>query len=667
MYGFYVVAGGDPRTVLNDPSSIVITADKAIKYFGRTDVVGKVLTIENFSGGKKDFRVMGVMPTPTRNSVTWLDEGNNNRIFIPDANLNFFGRNMDWRNAYIISYVELQNGVSPDALKGPIAHLIKSNTNAGVSSNLQVTPISLQSYYLAGNSSNFAGKGGTALKMLYTLAFIAFFILLMAIVNFVNLSVSRATSRMKEIGIRKVLGGLRRQLILQFLTESMLLALVATGFSLILYELFAPFLSGTLGKDIPALTALPSPAWMIIPLFALVVGCLAGLYPALVLSSAAAVESLKGKGGAVKEHILMRKGLVAFQFATAMVVFTGTIIISQQIRLFFSDRLGYNKEWIVSAQLPRDWSPDGIRKMQTIRDVFSNKAEVKDVTLSYEIPNGMNGGSIGAWREGSDSSRMVMSRVLTSDEHYAATYQIPMVAGEFFNATGETAVQDTFRVVINETEANALGWKDPRQAVGQRLNLLGIPGLLFTISGVTRDFHFGTMGSPIDAHIFTYVAFWGPYRYLSFKLRPGNVGSEMSKLQRHWATLLPGAPFEYKFMDETLQTVYQDELRLKKAASTATILTLIIVLLGVIGMLSLSIQKRTKEIAIRKVIGANVPGIIRLFLMEFMPLLLLAGLIASPLAWWIMQRWLDDYATRITITPWPFVGRSSAWASLWRS
>ena len=647
MYGFSLLHG-DPHTALREPFSVVITEDMAMKYFGSTDVVGKNLAIDS-ANVKKDYRITGVMRTPERNSVTRLNRANDNKFFVPTANEAFFNRNRDWQNISIASYVELQKGVRPDALKIPIRQLIKTNTTADISNNLQVRAVPLESYYLNGGAD-----GSVVMRTLYTLSFTAFFILLMAMVNFVNLSVSRSASRRKEIGVRKVLGGLRRQLIMQFLAESVILAFVATGLSIPLYKLVAPLLSGMLGNEIPSLSALPVAAWAILPVFAFVTGGLAGLYPALVLSAMTPIDSLKGRKGVLKENVLLRKGLLAFQFATATIVFVGAIIISQQIRLFFSDRLGYNKEYIVSAQVNRDWTAKGVQKMETIRNLFSGLAYVKEATLSYEIPNGFIGSILGCWRPGEDSIRAVISQAMSTDEYYADTYQIPMAAGVYFNK-GATAEQNAAQVVINETEARALGWKDPGQAPGQHLRMAGVPGRLFTISGVIKDFHSGSMSSPIDPTIVVYVGFFQSYRYLSFKLRPGNIGLAISGLQKQWTALMPETPFEYRFMDETLQTLYLDELHLKTAASTATVLAIVIVLLGVIGMVSLSIQKRTKEIAIRKVVGAAVPAIIRLFLLEFLPLLLLAGVIASPAAWWLMQGWLEDYATRIPITPWPFV------------
>lgn len=571
MYGFSLLQG-DERTALNAPFTVVITKDKAIKYFGRADVVGQNLTIENFSGGKQDFRITGVLPEPSRNSVTWLNEANNNRVFVPVSNLAWFGRNMDWPNNHIVNYIELQKGVRPEALAEPIQHLVGQNAPPEITANMRVNLVPLSTYYLT-------GQGGTVQKMLYTLSFAALFILLMAIINFVNLSASRSTARMKEIGIRKVLGSLRRQLGVQFLTESVVLAVGAAAFSLVLYMLFRPLFSGMLDRAIPPLTALPVIAWPAIGGFTLLTGLLAGIYPAFRLSALAAVNSLKGKAGPGGDNILLRKGLVGFQFATAAIALVAAIVISQQIGLFFSDRLGYDKEYIVSAQLPRDWSDQGVHRMQRIRSQFAGMPGVKEATLSFEIPDGGNGGSRGMWPEGGDSTHVVASQTLMTDEHYADTYRIPIAAGVFYNASGESSANDFLRVVLNETAVRALGWKTPEAAVGQRLRLAGIQPA-FTISGVVKDFHFEGMGSIIQPELFMRVDFTWTYRYLSFKLRPGNIGRAMEQLRKQWALLLPGAAFEYKFMDETLANVYRDELRLKKAASVATVLALIIVLLG---------------------------------------------------------------------------------------
>jgi putative ABC transport system permease protein len=291
--------------------------------------------------------------------------------------------------------------------------------------------------------------------------------------------------------------------------------------------------------------------------------------------------------------------------------------------------------------------------MSAIRDVFARMPEVKDISLTYGIPNGYGLGSAACYRQQEDSTKTIIADKLATDEHFAGTYKIPMAAGAYFNAPGESAANDSLRLVMNETAAKAFGWT-PQQAIGQKLRMLGAADV-FTVSGVTRDFYFNAMGGPIRSQVFVHVSNQTKYRYFSFKLRPGNIGTTMGDLQKQWAMLMPGAPFEYTFMDESLQTVYKSELRLKKAATTATGLAFVIVLLGIIGLVSNSVRRRTKEIAIRKVIGASVPGIIRLFVQDYLPVLGIAGGVASPLAWWIMQRWLEGYATRVTITILPFV------------
>ena len=648
MYGFRLLEG-DPHTALNDPFTMVITAGEARKFFGRTDVVGQSLTIASFAGTQRPFKITAVMADPPRNSVTNLIDAARNTVFVPVISQSFFGRNMVWQNPYIVSYVELQPGVKPEQLTEPIHHLIKMNMPQ-FENALRVQLRPLTEFYLAG-----------AKPMVKTLFYIAVFILTMAVINFVNLSVGRSAARMKEIGVRKVLGGLRLQLIGQFLAESILLVILASGLALLLYSGGIHLFSAMLGKALPTLPHLPAVFWSFLPLFALSLGVVAGLYPAVVLSSLPSVESLKGKLASVRDRGLLRKGLVGIQFGIAIIALVGALIISRQVSLFFSDQLGYNKEFVVTAPLPRDWSLKGVEHMEDVRTAFAALPNVRDAALSYEIPNGNNGGSRNMFKLGGDSTHGVAVQQYISDEHYASVYQLPMAAGSFFSASPIYNNDDSMRMVINESAARALGWKQPGDAVGQRFRFAGGPQI-FSIAGVVKDFHFDAMGAPISPAVFTHIGLAWRYRYLSFKIKPGAVSPEIADLQREWSKLLPGAPFDYTFMDETLSNVYSAELRLQKAANLSTVLSLVIVILGVIGLLTLSIQRRMKEIAIRKVVGSGVAGIIRLFLREYLPVLVAAGVIASPLAWWIMHRWLENYATRISITVWPFFAASGSLA-----
>jgi putative ABC transport system permease protein len=637
MYGFQLQQG-NVNTALNDPYSVVITKNIAIKYFGKTDVTGETITIQSFSGGQHDFLIKGVLKDLPENSVTHLNAENDNAIFIPTNTFTFFGRSdMDsWSNIYVPSYVELRKGVSGKDLDVAINRLIK-NAPDQISQNLKVHAVPLTDYYL--NKDN-----GLVKRMLYTLSLVGLFIVLMAIINFVNITVSSSGNRMREIGVRKVLGGTGKQLVFQFLTESFLLVLISTILAVAAYSFVKPFFSQAVGKDIPALSSFPLYFLLIPGAIVLVVGLLAGVYPAFVLSSLKSVDSLKGKLKTVKENIVLRKSLVGFQFCVAMVVLIAAVIVTQQVSFFFSKGLGYNKDFIVSSQVPRNWTREGVQKMEAVRSEFAAMPQISSATLSYEIPNGMNGGQPPVYKAGTDSTQAVVMAAMMTDDQYLTTYQVPLKAGEFIG----NSISDSGKIVLNEKAVETLGWKDANEAIGQHVRIPGGPAV-FTVKGVTANFHFSSMQQKIAPIIFFNVRITSTYRYLSFKIKPGNVGATIDAIQKKWAILLPGSSFEYSFMDDTLAKLYATEIQLKKAAYTATVLSLIIVLLGIIGALSLSIHKRVKEIGIRKVLGASLPNILLLFVKEFIIMIITASIIACPLAYLLMKEWLNGYAYRIDI------------------
>ena len=643
MYGFKLLYG-DARTALNNPYSAVIAKEIAIKYFGKPDVVGESITIQSFSGTRHDFAITGVLKEIPENSVTQLNADNHNTFFIPTNTFAYFGRNdfEAWTNIYLPSYIEVRNGVAAKDLEKPINQLIQKNTPAGIRQNLTVQPVALADYYLQKDN-------GLVKRMLYALSLVGLFILLMAIINFINIAVSSSSGRIKEIGIRKVLGGLRKQIIIQFLTESIILVLLATIVAVAAYPFIQPFFGELVGKEIPWLLSFPFYFIFIPATFVLVVGILAGLYPAIILSSLKSADSIKGKLKTIKENVWLRKSLAGLQFSIASIVMIAAFIVSQQVSYFFSQSIGYNKEYIVASQVPRDWSPQGVRKMETVRNEFAAMPQISNATLSYEIPNGNNGGQPPIYKYGTDSTQSVSMQALVTDGHYLDTYQIPLQSGSFFGNSSS----DSGKIVLNQKAVEALGWKDTEDAIGQQIRIPGDP-TVFTIKGVTTDFHFGTMQQKIPPIIFFNVRFAPAYRYLSFKLKPGNTSAAIAAIEKKWAALLPGSSFEYNFMDDTLKKLYKTEIQLKKAAYTSSLLSLIIVLMGVLGLVSLSIQKRTKEIGIRKVLGSSVAGIISLFMKEFLLVILIAGLIACPLAYMIMHLWLETYTYRINVTMQPF-------------
>jgi ABC-type antimicrobial peptide transport system permease subunit len=641
MYGFKLMHG-NANTALNDPFSAVITEDRAIKYFGKTDVIGQTVSIENFMGTKHDFIITGVLEKLSKNSVTNVIDQSNSTFFLPAAAAKFLGRSLDgWNNTVVVGLLELRKGVKPEGLAGPMKSLIKRNAPPQIANNLTPYLVSLKSYYLNEQLK----------KMIYTLCVISLFILLMAIINFVNICISRSSQRMKEMGIRKVLGGLRKQLIWQFLTESVLMVLLSTCIALGLYALARPFFSDLLNSDITGLLSFPIYFYFLPFLLTLVIGLLAGLYPALVLSSLKSVDSLKGKLNRVKSNALFRKGLIAFQFATAAVVLISAIIISKQINLFFGKGLGYDKDYVVYAQVPRDWSRPGVQKMEDICYRLAQLPQIKTVSLSWEIPDGGNSGNLQAYKMSDNPSQAFSSQLLLTDNQYAAVYGIPLKAGEFFKPRYMQA--DSDKVVINETQSKVLGFASPKDAIGQQFKSVNMPPL--TICGVVGDFVFGGMTGRILPITFMNVNRMPLYRYFSIKIKPGNLEESLAAVQQKWAEVMPGAPFEYNFMDDALAKMYKTEIQLKKAAYLATGLAIIIVLLGVLGLISLSIQKRTKEIGIRKVLGSSVNNVILLFMKDFLGTVVIAGLVACPLAYVLMQHWLNDYAYKISLTPVPFI------------
>jgi putative ABC transport system permease protein len=488
--------------------------------------------------------------------------------------------------------------------------------------------------------------------MTWTLSCIAFFILLMAVINFVNICIGQSSGRMKEMGIRKVMGGLRNQLVWQFLTESVIMVLLAALLALFIYPFASQYFNIALGHEVTGLLALPSYFSLIFFLSALFVGMLSGIYPALVLSALATIDSLKGKLHSVRESVWLRKTLVAFQFITAAIIFIGAIIISQQVNLFFNGNLGYNKDYIIYAQVPRDWSAKGVQKMQAIRAQLAQMPEVSSISLSWEIPDGMEWEmrKTGVYRQGANPLQGFNTQHLIADNHYATTFNIPLLAGSFFNSVEHTG--DSTQAVINQTELRELGWNNPDEAIGQKIIFQGSS---FTICGVTADFHFGSMQQRIQPITFTNVNDGNIYRYLSVKIKPGNMQGSIESLRKKWSELMPDAPFEYNFMDDAIRKLYATEIQLKEASYIATVLAFVIVLLGVLGLISLSIQKRTREIGIRKVLGASVAGITVLFLKDFLSVIVIASIIACPLAYAIMHQWLSDYAYRINMSFTPFI------------
>ena len=648
MFSF-PLAFGDPKTALLEPNSIVITTATAQKFFGKTDILRQPLTIQTPAGGKQVFTVTGVLQNPPKNSVTAL-LSLPDQVFISMRNLSYFTPEAgmrSWQNQYIPTYLELQPGVTANQLTQPIAHALATYAPPSFKQSLAVYLSPLKTYYLH-------AQNGLVEKMLLTLTIIAVFILLMAVVNFINITMGMSATRLCEIGVRKTLGSLKRQLMGQFLTEALVLTASATVLAMGCHELFRPLFANLLDRPMQPLWYWPPVTLVGLGGLVVLIGLLAGGYPAFVLSSLPSVESLKGKlGGSVQKGTGLRRFLIGFQFTVAICVFVGALVIGRQVSYFFDKNLGYQKEAVLSvASVPRDWSPVGVQRMEGVRQQLTRIPGVENVSFSFEIPDGRSSGSGQIFRQGRDSSSAITATVMTTDEHFAQTYGLRMQEGQFFHASGEG--YDSTRVVVNASAARALGWANPAKAIGQLVRFQS-GSYSCRVVGIVADFHFGSLHESIKPIIFVHVRANPIYRYFSFKLRPGNLPETVKAIGNEWARLFPDAPFEYSFMDATLQNLYKTEVQLQKASRLATTLALVIVLLGVLGLVSLNVTQRTKEIGIRKVLGATTSGIVALFLKEFVSILLVANVIAWPITYYFLSDWLTHFAYRTSLSWVPFV------------
>lgn len=641
MFGFTVLYG-DARTALDDHYSVVITKELASKYFGKVDAVGETLTLSAEANGDKEYVVTAVLDDLPRNSVSDLLDMNA-KMILPLENGRDFGTSIpDLWTGGIISYIKLTPAASVEDVRKAFNKVLVDNVPENLRSNVVIEPVLLRSYYLVLND-------GAVKKLLLTLAAIVVFIILMAVINFVNITIGSSTVRLKEIGVRKAVGGVRKQVILQFLTESLMLALMAALFSLLLYELLRPVFTDILATTLPRITEVPAPYWIIMASGVLLVGLLAGCYPAFVLSSYKAVESLKGKLKPMTGNLTLSRALVGVQFLLAICLFTSSIIISRQVAYFLDKDLGYDKSAVLTvSSVPRRWTPEGVSAMEAAKQEFLTVPSVSNVSLSWEIPNENHANTQALYRQGGQEQEAVPMPLLMADEDFASTYQMTLTEGKFFFDKGET--RRPAQLVLNESARMML-----KVDVGDKIRMVNDTTTVYTVAGIIKDFNFFSLRQPIGPVAFIHTRDVMVFRYLSFKLNPGNLAASVAALHQKWNEIFPNDPFEYRFMDERLAMLYKTEHQLKKASAVATVLMLIIVLLGVLGLASLSVSKRTKEIGIRKVLGASVSNILTVLSKEYLKVMLISFVLALPAAYYLVDHWLNGFAYRITVLWWMLV------------
>jgi putative ABC transport system permease protein len=642
MFGFHVLHG-HPQHALNKPNSIVITEKIAQQFFDRTDVTGELLTLSTEVSGSKEHVIIAVIAdVQEKNSVT--DFMNSDaQIFLPqesrtDFNLGF----QDEWNTGIITYLKLTEGASPVEAAAVLNKILQKDAPKDISNNKNIVLDPLSNYYLLTNH-------GAVQKLIVSLMVIVAFILLLAVTNFINISIASSFSRLKEVGVRKVIGGVKWHVLIQFLSESLLLATVSGTVSLLLYEILHNYFANVLGVSLPSLLKMSFLFWVYFLTGTIAVGLLAGIYPSFYLSSTGAIESLKGKFSSVKGTLRFSRGLVGFQFLVAVFTLITSFVMSRQISYFMETDLGYDKSHVlIASSLPRIWTEEGMNKMDVAKREFLTSPKIKSVSLSWGSPNfNFDPYSANINLAGKPIDQGVLTTMAAADEDYAHVYGMNLLDGKFFFDAGEPFQAN--QLVLNESAQKELGI-----SVGDKVNIQ-FSDKEFTIVGIVKDFHFESMHEKIKPVAFTHNRDFQAYRYFSFKLNPGSIVQSVREVERLWKNIFPNDPFVYAFTEDRLAITYQTELQLRKATAFASVLILIIVLTGVLGLVSLSVAKRNKEIGIRKVLGASVSNILALISREYALLMIIAFGLGIPVSYMFISHWLSGFAYRIDVDGWMFV------------
>ncbi len=639
MFGFALLYGNQQQPFLNNQSAVV-TEDFALKFFSKSNVINEVITIQTPSdGGRHNFIISAVLKKIPYNSISnFAISKTEYQVYLPMENNQYFqggDKGDNWANVFMVGMIELQKGVSPKDIEKPFERVLEKYQPPFVKGNLTVELAGIKNYYLTQN--NYAVQ-----KMITTLSLIAAFILFLSIINFININIGTSSYRLKEIGLRKVFGSERLQLIVQFMVESWMLTFIATVISIVLYQLLLPIFNQLLNSSLESFWEFDFIKILLLFLLVLLVGFISGIYPAFVLSSSNIINSTKGIMNTAKGGLMLRKTLIVIQFTLAIIVFISSLNVSKQVAYFFNKDLGYNKEQVmIISSLPRNWDSLGVVKMENLKTQLLQLPEIKYASLSYDFPDG-GGGNINVYTQ--NNGNFISMLMLAADNDYGKVYNIRTKEGIFLNDRNNNLIPG--QVVLNETAVKALGWTS---AVGKTIRLGAANGPLLTVVGVAKDFYYESLQHVIDPLVIANLnePFTRSYRYFSLKLNTSDINKAVNVLQEKWKTYFPDAGFEYTFMDEQFQSLYKSELQLKKAANIATVLNLIIVFLGIYGVVAFSLGKRIKEIAVRKVIGASARNIIFLFIKDYALLILFANLIAWPVAYSIINKWLDNYAYRI--------------------
>lgn len=641
---------GDPATSLDNPNSIVINEEIARKLFGNEPAMNRIIRVSSNTNGDTSLMVTGVfksMRKPSQIDARFFisEKGGNIEQFVR-SQTDMVGNNMF--NTFLL----LKPDADPKKLETKFPAFVDKQIGKGLAAAgfykkqflIPVKDLHLHS----GMPVNITSVGSVV--YLYILASIALFTLLIACINFMNLSTARSSKRSAEVGVRKVLGAEKRTLIGQFLGESILMALLAFVVAVCLIILLLPLFSTLSGKDISF--SFEQHGLLLAGFFVLAIftGLLAGSYPAFYLSSFIPVKVLKGKISNSLSAISLRKALVVFQFVISVILIVASVIINNQMKYMRNKDLGFAKEQQIIIPMR---SNNAKNIYPVLKNELKNNRLVQEVGATIFYPGIPNPSDI-AWRmEGKSPEQARLVRTNVIDETLLQTLEIKPIAGRLFS---EQFPGDTNNnVILNEEAIKQIGFSSPEKAIGSRVyfDWRG-ESYASSIIGVIKNFHFQDLRVPIEPYGF-FLNNRPSFNYLIVHANTPDVKSLLSGIESTWNKLNPNEPFEYSFLDDDFQKNYEAENRLSAIVGYFTIIAILISCLGLFGLATFSAEQRTKEIGVRKVLGASVGGIVALLSKDFLKLVLIAIVIATPIAWWAMTKWLQDFAYRTNVSVMVFV------------
>lgn len=644
MFTYHFIEG-NPSTALSNPNTIVLSEEIAKKLFGNEPALNKVIHVSSSTNGDHDFLVTGVFrpidkPSHIDGRFFLSMMGGNVADMIKNAGTNLANNNMYY------TYLLLAPGADPKKLAAQFPAFMDKYAGKdlkAVGFYKSQYLVGLKDIHLhSGSDTNVTPSG--SVTYLYILGSIALFTLLIACINFMNLATARSSKRSSEVGIRKVLGAEKRFLIAQFLGESVLMSLIAFVLAIAFTKLLIPAFNHLSGKNL-SLTFSSIPIIIVFLLLSVITGLVAGSYPAFYLSSFNPAKVLKGKFSNSLAAVSVRKGLVIFQFVISVVLIVASVVIAQQMNYMRSANLGFDKERQIVIPLR---SENAKKIYDPFKSELLKESFIENVGASAFYPGIPNFSDNILYKQGESMQQGKDIRMNYVDTRFLQTLGIKPVAGRLFS---DDFPSDTSHgIILNEKAIDALGFVSPQESIGKKLyfDFQG-KNYNFTIVGVVKDFHYEDLHLPITPYGFQ-LNMQPQYNYMIVHARAGNINTMLTSIKNTWHNLNPSEPFEYSFLDKDFQKNYDAENRLSAIVGYFTAIAILISCLGLFGLATFSAEQRIKEIGVRKTLGASVSSIVALLSKDFLKLVAIAVLIASPLAWLVMNKWLQSFAYRIHIS-----------------